>query len=76
LISNSPGLPSGPSVSTMNLPSRLKNRERTPKCSNEALEKSPSTVESVAWPMASLWCEPAQSFASCWWQEAQAWLPT
>src|SRR5262245_64425754 len=46
LISKSAGLPSGPSVRTMNRPSRLKNVEVMEPCVKRRSVKSPSTVRS------------------------------
>src|SRR5208283_2162427 len=44
--------------------------------SSLASAKSPSTVASVAFCIASAWCEPFQRSASPVWQSAQIWPPT
>jgi hypothetical protein len=47
----------------------------TPNCSNRPSAKSPSTVASVAFCMASAWYEPRQLSVSAAWQPEQTWPP-
>ena len=76
LISKSAGLPSGPSVRTKNLPSRLEKIAVLPRCSKRRSAKSPRTVCAVASCIARACCESVQALVSLAWQPAQAWLPT
>src|SRR6266850_191427 len=60
----------------MNLSPEREKVVTTPRCSNRALTKSPSTVVSVAFCMASAWCELRQRSVSALWHPEQTWPPT
>ena len=76
LTSKSAGLPSGPSVRTMNLPSRRKKVDVTPACVKRASLKSPATVASAAGAIAAACCDSRHSAVSGAWHCAHAAAPT